>query len=242
MPPLIIAHRGLHDQHPENTLEAFEAAVQIGSDGIECDAQLTRDGHVIIFHDNTLKRMGCDTRFIHEMTLQQIQEIDIENPQSGKKSKIPTLLETCDLIKDKGLFNIELKNYSFFDRRLEKAVLKILKTFKMYDQCLISSFNPISLKYIAIHTPQIERTLIFYERQSLLNRKATLAPWAKVSTLNPSRILATQQTIDRFHKKGYKIIVWTINSIEKAKELAKQNVHGLITDHPDKLIKGLKNS
>jgi len=242
MPPFIIAHRGLHNQYPENTLESFEAAIQSNVDGIECDVQITRDGHVVVFHDSTLERMGHSQKFIQELTIEQVREVDIVHPQSNKKAKIPTLLEVCDFIKDQCLFNIELKNYSFFDHCLEKAVLQILNTFKIESHILISSFNPISLRYFYKHAPHIERALLFYERQSWHNRRALFAPWAKVTTLNPSTCLATKQSIDRFHKKGYKIIVWTINSMDEARFFAKQNVHGLITDYPDLLIKLFKNT
>ena len=241
MPPLILAHRGFCHEYPENTLEAFEAAIKVGAQGFECDARLTRDGQVVIFHDETLQRMGHDPRFIQEMTLQQVQEIDMRHPQTKKKAKIPTLLEVCDFIKDRCLIDIELKEYTFFHRRLERAVLELVRTFKIRKQCIVSSFNPISLRYFSIHAPHIDRGFLFSEKQPLPVRRGALAPWTGVSTLIISRTLATPRAIDHFHKKGYKLMVWTVNDIEEARKLAQHKVHGLITDHPDKLIDGLKN-
>jgi glycerophosphoryl diester phosphodiesterase len=209
-------------------------------DGIECDVRLTRDGHPVVFHDNNLARMGAGSQFIHEITLNQLREITLTHPITGKTATIPTLLEACEHAKGRGLMNFELKNYSFFDRRLEKSVLKVIKTFDMDHECLVSSFSPLSLRYCARKAPHIQRALLVYERQSRPNRRGLWAPWARANILNPSKVLVTEQSIDRFRKKGYKLIIWTINDIDEARALAHHNVHGIITDYPDKIIKGLE--
>jgi glycerophosphoryl diester phosphodiesterase len=111
MKTLIQAHRGAPTCRPENTLEAFSAAIEQGADGIELDVHLTKDGHIVVAHDERLERVSDGTGYINDHTLEELKSLNFGKllPDS-KVYRIPTLSEVFSLIKPSELtVNIELK-------------------------------------------------------------------------------------------------------------------------------------
>ena len=105
----IFAHRGACGYEPENTMEAFALAMEQGADGIELDVQLTKDGKLVIFHDETIDRMCHGTGWVKDFTLEELRKYEVCSPE-GKKGRIPTLREVLELVKPGNLkVNIELK-------------------------------------------------------------------------------------------------------------------------------------
>ena len=105
----IFAHRGACGYEPENTMEAFALAVEQGADGIELDVQLTKDGKLVIFHDETIDRMCHGTGWVKDFTLEELRKYEVCSLE-GKKGRIPTLREVLELVKPGNLkVNIELK-------------------------------------------------------------------------------------------------------------------------------------
>lgn len=151
---LYIAHRGLHSVNPaipENSLAAFEAAVETGY-AIENDIHLTLDGQVIVFHDDTFKRMcGVDKR-PEEMTLEEIKKLRLKNTNQS----IPTLKECLDLVDGRVPLMIEVKCPAALDYApLCRAANEILKDYK--GKYFIQSFYPPVLMWYKKHRPDICR-------------------------------------------------------------------------------------
>ena len=107
----IFAHRGFSSKHPENTMPAFEAAVEAGAHGIEIDVQFTSDGRIVITHDEVLERTTGREGYIFASTYDDLNELNFSNPFPGyAPTKIPLLSELLEYLKDKDtLLNIELK-------------------------------------------------------------------------------------------------------------------------------------
>ncbi len=116
---LNIAHRGFSGMYPENTMEAFKKAVEIGSDGIETDLHITKDGVIVICHDETIDRTTDGSGFIKDYTYRELTEFN-----AGHGEKIPSLDELMDYMKDKNLLlNLELKNDVIPYENLERSTI-----------------------------------------------------------------------------------------------------------------------
>ena len=142
---LNIAHRGFTRQFPDNTLEAFEAAIDIPVDGIECDVHETADNHFVIFHDKEI--MGHD---ISQMKLEEIGEVRLR-----EKYRIPTLEQTLEMCRGKTLLNIEIKRVTSLDRFLE-----LVRERLQPQEVVFSSFNRHIVIELARLAPDIQRGIL----------------------------------------------------------------------------------
>ena len=134
--PFILAHRGARLQAPENTLEAFQKAFDLGVDGIECDVFLSQDGIPVIIHDETLDRTTTGTGSIWKYSAKYLQTLGV-----------PTLKQVLSILPDGAIINIELKNCQPYTAQfLADQVHNLLKYDQNKVQVIISSFNPKLLK------------------------------------------------------------------------------------------------
>ena len=135
VPNHVIAHRGVFDNKtiPENSLSAFRKAIETNYN-IELDVQLTKDSILVVFHDETLSRMCHDDRVVQECTYQELQKLTLLDT----KEKIPTLKEVLNLVQDKVLIDIEVKNTG----RIEDTCDFLLEEVKPYHNYVIKSFSP----------------------------------------------------------------------------------------------------
>ncbi|XCA83992.1 glycerophosphodiester phosphodiesterase [Exiguobacterium mexicanum] len=137
---LIYAHRGYSAKYPENTISAFKAALP-HVDGIELDVQLTRDGRLVVIHDETVDRTTNGSGFVKDMTLRQLRLLRTE---SGER--IPTLEEVLVLIEPSDVtLNIELKTDQFDYEGIEYLTWLAVTEFKLEQRVVFSSFNPDTL-------------------------------------------------------------------------------------------------
>ena len=146
----VAAHRGWKDKYPENTLEAFSAAMELGVDQLETDIRITKDGHLVLIHDETVDRTTNGTGKVCDLTLEQLQALD-----AGNGTKIPTLTQFMELVKDHPTITVdlELKEYPV-DGRDEIAysvcdrVLKMVDDYGFTDRCVINSWNGKLNEYV----------------------------------------------------------------------------------------------
>ena len=138
------AHRGFSGKYPENTLLAFEKAVEAQTDGIELDVQLTKDGEIVIIHDETIDRTTNGKGLVVDYTYEELEKFDASYIYTGQFgfNKIPTLREYFNLIKDTNIItNIELKTGINEYQGIEEKVYNLIKEFQLEDRVIISSFN-----------------------------------------------------------------------------------------------------
>lgn len=232
--PIIFAHRGARNDAPENTLAAFQLALEQGADGIELDTQLTLDGQVVAFHDKTVDRITNGHGKLAKMTLAQIHELDAGSSFSEKfkGEKVPSLDEVFETIGKRALFNVELKNFSTpFDHLAEK-VCAAVRRHAMEKNVVFSSFIPWDLKITARLLPDVPR--------GLLTIKGRWGAWGRsfgfnfgnYDALHPNLGDVTAQTIQRVHRLNRKINVWTVNAEEDIRRMIGWGVDGIITDVP----------
>lgn len=239
--PKIIAHRGACLRAPENTLPAFELAVQEGADGFELDAKLTRDGYVVVMHDTTVDRTTDGTGAVRSFNLREFKRLDAGkkfNP-SFEGTHPPTLEEVLENTPHDVIVNVELTDYQNPMNRLVERVVDVVKRCGMEEQVLFSSFLPGRLRKVHKLLPEAPLALLAMGGTAGELAKA-INPWLWNPWFNPYITLATEELITWTRKHGQKLMVWTVNDPSDALRLMRLGVGGLITDDPALIVKCIR--
>ena len=230
----IYAHRGNSGFFPENTMYAFKKSLDLGIYGIEIDVQKTKDGILVVHHDETLGRMFDGKGSIKKSTFEQLRELNLKDEELKNKAdcKIPTLEEVLEFIKDTDL-----------TLNIEKDILDIVKQYEMEDKVVISSFNYKSLKRISklnskVKTAYLVGPLTFKRRN--LKKILKICKDCKCTYIHPSCDVVNKEFVAEAHKKGLLVQVYTVNSVTIMKKLIKLKVDGVFTNYP-KIINTLVN-
>ena len=236
--PLMIGHRGVPNELPENTIEGFNTLIDYGIKCIEVDVVRTKDNHMICSHNFVLE---IETNGLGSISNKNFSELKKFNT-AGKfllknHISIPKLTNLIDELPEKIIFNIEIKSSSVFDLKSVPLVLKILKEKKMQNRVFISSFNPLVLLLIKI----IDKNFVTAYLWSNIDVPIILSkPWL-VNVVHPDLIhpeahLINKRLILYYKKKGLKINTWTVNNIPLKKWLLENGVDGIISDFPTVLL------
>ena len=217
----VIAHRGGGDLSTENTVESIRAAIEAGATASEIDVQRTADGHYVIFHDNTLKRLCNDPRTIQELTLEEIKKLRIIAPD-GHQVRIATLEEILNTAKDEIKLYIELKGKSA-GMQMANDVYQMLVERNMVNQVRIISLNANLITQVEKMYPDVETEYLCYIAYGQLESM-------EVDAIGLEEELATTKRIDNLHDAGKKVDVWTANSFGSIIRFMVSNVDGIITD------------
>lgn len=232
---LIFAHRGAKRAAPENTLPAFEAAVRLDADGVEFDVQYSSDGQLVIFHDFSLEKTSNGTGRVSAHTLAELRELDagLHFGPEFAGTRIPTLDEVLDLLKDKLLVNIELKSVRASNDGLGQDVAKKVLAHGMAGQVVISSFNPFALRRSKLTGPQIEHALLLADDSPGWMKSGLMFRWSKAEALHPESVMVTPEYVVQARRRGLPVRVWTVNEPEEMRRLAGLGVDAIVTDAPD---------
>ena len=234
------AHRGFCGKYPENTMLAFRKALEAGVDGIELDVQLTKDGHVVIIHDETVNRTTNGTGLVVEYLLEDLQKLDASSIFAGQMgfNPIPTLREYFELVKDSRIVtNIELKTGVNQYPGIEAKVLDLIREFKLEDRIIISSFNHHSVMRMKAMAPEL--VYGFLADTWILDAGAYTKSY-DVPCYHPSVNMMTQEIVDELKANGRVINVWTVNKEEQIRDLYKKGIDCVIGNFPDLTAKVLK--
>lgn len=226
--PTITAHRGLSAKAPENTLYAFSDAIEAGSDCIELDIQQTRDGVLVVMHDQNLERTTGIDRNIWEVDYDDICELDAGSwfDPMYANARIPTLEETLQFIDNRIQLNIEIKPTKHTSSTLEEDVAKLIDQYGYTDSCWVTSFSYSSLKKIKKVNPDIRTGYIM----SVAYGQFYSLQYADAFSLN--KVFVTSQVVNAAHQSGKQIFAWTVNSSSEVRSLCNLHVDNIITDDP----------
>ncbi len=224
--PLIIGHRGASGDAPENTLGAFELALQLGADGIELDVRLTADGQVVVIHDATVERTTDGVGAVSNLTWAELQALD-----AGSGQSIPSLDEVFESFGRSMLYNIEIKSMSWWNDALEQAVADRIESHGLESQSLVSSFSPLSVRRARKHLTR--STMLGHIRQSGWSRPAHRLFRAEAD--HPHYSLVDISYMRWAMQRGLRVHVWTVNDAATAKEMARLGVHGIISNYPGQI-------
>lgn len=227
------AHRGASAYAPENTISAFRKAAEMKADGVELDIQLSKDGKLVVIHDETVDRVSDRKGFVRDFTLRELQEIDVSRPIPGFGfERIPTLSEVLEELKPTGMtVNIECKTGIFFYPGLEEKMIKLVKDMDMTDRIWCSSFNHESVKKVKQLCPEMKTGFLIAD---VIIDVADYARKNGVMALHPALYhMQDEGLIDRCKRNGLAVHVWTVNDSEHMKALCLAGVDALITNYPD---------
>jgi glycerophosphoryl diester phosphodiesterase len=239
--PILLAHRGDFVHAPENTLPAFEQAIQKGADGIELDVKLTADDHVVVIHDSTVDRTTDGKGRVSSMTLEAIRKLDAGGWFDEKFSgaKIPLLEEVFETVGRDKIINIELKNYSSPFNGLVVKVCELIKRHNNHDQIIFSSFYSTNLKIAAQVLPEVSRALLAMPGSAGLWARSFGFMFGDYQALHPHISNATREQVQRAHRVNRRVHVWTANTPEEVIRLRDWDFDGILTDDPQMAVRAL---
>jgi len=234
--PLVIGHRGASAHAPENTIAAFQLAIDQRADAIEFDVCLSSDDQVMVIHDVNVNRTTNGTGKVAQLSMNEIQQLDagIKFSEKFAGEKIPTLANVFEKLGSKILMNIELKNYSSPFDGLVKKVVELVRCFKVEDRVLFSSFLSNNLKIARKLIPEVPCGLLAYS--GLLGYYQRHYEWKqKYQALHPYISDVNNDLVDKVHLAGKRIHVWTVNEEKDLKNMLDLKVDGVFTDDPGML-------
>lgn len=222
---LIIGHRGAAGHEPENTIQSFKKAMELGAKMIEFDVQLCKSGEVVVIHDFSLGRTTNGTGLLTETLLADLKKLDAGNGQ-----QIPTLEEVLNTIDKKAIVNIELKGKS-----IARPVAKIIADFIenknwQTDDFLISSFNHQELFAFHKLMPEIRIGVLYEDIPDTFNKTASVL---NAFSINVEFHYLTKEIIDQIHLLNYKVYAYTVNTEENKLRMEEIGVDGIFTNFPD---------
>ncbi|MCD9573583.1 glycerophosphodiester phosphodiesterase [Flavobacterium soyae] len=224
---LKIAHRGAKAYEPENTLQAFQKALDINSDGIELDVHLSSDESIIVIHDETIDRTTNGKGLVNDFTLAELKSFLIE-----EKYQIPTLNEVFDLVDKKCFINIELKGLGTASKVIPLIEEYILEKDWKYEHFIISSFDWNMLEETSNLNPNIPIGVLTEEN---LDTALAFAEKIKAKAIHPDFNLLNEENVRQIQEKGFLVLPWTVNSEKDIQKVISYNVNGIISDNPDKI-------
>lgn len=240
--PQIIGHRGASAYAPENTLESVKTAAEMGVDWVELDVMLTRDMVPIIFHDDTLDRTTNGSGNVAEKDWNDLKDLEAGSwfADSFSGIAIPTLEEMLELLVELNMgLNLEIKPTPGREVETAEVALDMLsRVWDDHDRLLISSFQHVSLETAKDMAPDWNRGLLLWHEDTPPNWK-DLADYLDTSVINISDQLATREFIEEIIDFEKRILVYTINDGQRARQLQGWGVDGFFTDAPDILQENL---
>ncbi|MCI6276602.1 MAG: glycerophosphodiester phosphodiesterase [Clostridium sp.] len=238
MKTLNIAHRGFSGMYPENTMLAFREAMKAGCHGIETDVQMSKDGVLVICHDELLDRTSNGTGLLKDYTYDELLNFDfgIKFSPEFQGEKIPTLEELLQFAKENHIFlNLELKNGLFPYNGIEKKVIELIYKYDFKDSVILSSFNHFSM----IKCKDIDssiKTGLLYEGTFVDIEKYCKNIGA--DALHPQYFsLLDAELTKKIQDEGIMINTYTVNHEIHMEALLDLKVNAIITNYPDKLSK-----
>ncbi|MDD2695412.1 MAG: glycerophosphodiester phosphodiesterase family protein [Anaerolineales bacterium] len=232
--PTIFGHRGASAYAPENTLAAFELAYAHKADAVELDVNLCKDGHVIVFHDDSVDRLTDGHGPVSSFTLAELRLLDAGSHFSAafRGERIPALAEVLTALRGKLFINIELKDFHSLTSPLVDKVAELLVAHGMQEQVLLSCFNALTLlraRRLLPHTPIALLAL------SGLGRKLSAA-WVNAlvgyQAFHPWHQDVDRALVQRVQARGRRVHVYTVNDADEMRRLAALQVNGIITNDP----------
>lgn len=236
--PLIFGHRGMPLRAPENTFASFDLCLQHGIPGIELDVHLCASGEVVVFHDFSFSRIGHTEGSPESLSLERLTAIDVGSwfAPTFSHERIPTLQEVFTRYGTSVFFDIELKEEGVRDSGLARATWEVIQRNDMQDRCIVSSFNPFSVRRFRRITHGAVLTALIYTDSPDIPaplRKGEGVLIARPDLMKP-HLLQVEDTqgrlLPRVRKRPF--VVWTVDDREAAYRYTGLGASGIISNDP----------
>ncbi len=260
----IQGHRGCRGLMPENTLEAFKKAIELGVHTIELDVAISKDNIVVVSHEPFMSRTTCldmngfeiaedyDKKYnLYQMTFDSIKQFDCGtkfHPRFTKQQKLKTykpsldeVIKTSKKLNPKIKFNIEVKSKPSFDgiftpspKDFVALVLRVVNDNQVFKTTNIQSFDLRVLEETKKQSPKMKVALLIGANEDVFGKLSSMSFLPEI--ISPDYKLLNDKLVRDLKTKNFQVIPWTVNSVEDLKKVIELNVDGIITDYPDRLI------
>ncbi|GER68504.1 glycerophosphodiester phosphodiesterase [Weizmannia acidilactici] len=239
---LIFGHRGSKGTHQENTLLGFAHACHIGAEGLELDVHMSKDGELVVIHDEKLDRTTTGSGYVKDLNLNEIKQYSAGKKfkhlsfydSSWEKETVPTLEEVLELTADYQVsLNIELKTDTFSYPGIEKKALELSERYHLKSRIIFSSFNLSTLIRIKTLDPEAHTAFLTSKRHLDLERMIQDHQLSGLH-LNRSFLISKSNLFTTEH--SVPVRVWTVNSARSIKKALDLKLAGIITDYPEKAL------
>lgn len=249
----VIAHRGASGHAPENTLAAIQKAIDLKADIVEIDVHMSRDGEVVVIHDETLDRTTNGQGRVHDKDLEALKKLDAGSwfSDAYQGQQIPTLNEVLQLLAGKAVCLIEIKwAGDFVYEGIIHEVHRSIAEYHAQDWVIIQSFENAYLEASHQLNPDIpvQKLIVFEEAAPLASfhldkgfHLGTVDIKPYYQGINPYYLSMTQRRIAGLHTAGKSVFAYTVDDSDDMKQLILMGVDGIITNFPDRMIE-LKSS
>jgi len=241
--PAIFAHRGARCVAPENTLPAFAAALEMGVAGIELDVHRTTDEQLVVIHDFVVDGTTDGSGPVAAMTAAEVARLDAGSHFSAAfaGTPVPRLEEVLDLVGNRCRINVEIKSMDAYADDASDLVAALIRHRNLYDQVIVSSFNPITLIKLRHLDPRIALGMLYDAGMPLFLRetwaRAPICPEAQ----HPHHALIDAGYMAWARTLGAAVNTWTVNEVDEARRLAGLGVDVIMTDVPEQILAGLRS-
>lgn len=226
----VVGHRGASGTEPENTLGAFKRALELGANALELDVHCTRDGQMIVIHDETVNRTTNGNGNVADMTLQEIKSLRTE-----KGEAVPTLEEVLALVAGKATIFIEIKSpgTDAVAPLIHKAVKEGAFT---YEQLPVISFNHPLLQTLKHNNPDIQTGASFdWNDPRGVKDKIQAAQAIGAQAINPYFGTMEPELVSEAHHASLAVNVWTVNEHDDIRRMVQAGVDAVMSDFPDRV-------
>lgn len=220
------AHRGASEYAPENTLLAFYTGIFMGANGIETDVQMTKDGILVLFHDDTITRLTGEEGSIQEFTLEELRGFTFE--KNGLTDKIVVFEEFLKQFAFRDItFAIEIKQAG-----IETQIADMIKKYNVDGKCVVTSFMFDCIRKIKEYAPELRVGWLVETVDDETIEKLKLIGGEEIC---PAAEVLTEEKIEKWHKAGLNVRAWGVANEELMKKAYDCGVNGMTVNFPDKL-------
>ena len=237
---LVFGHRGAMARAPMNTLAAFELARQQGADGIELDVHLSRDGQLVVIHDDTVDATTDGRGKVGELPWSELKRLDAGSWFSADFAgeRIPALDEVFDACGKDLFINVEIKAPLDSVALLEQRLADCVRRHSLRERLIVSCFDPAMLRRVHGLMPMVMTGFLYQPDMSA----ATELPLKQLrrEARHPRHDMVDESYMRWARGLGFYVNVWTVNEAGRALELARLGVNAIITDDPALIVSALR--
>ena len=244
----VVAHRGASQERPEHTRAAYETALEIGADGVECDVRMSADGHLVCVHDRTVDRTSDGLGAVSDLTLAELRALDWDSRRgaSGAPGDLITLRELLALVADAGrgtTVAIETKHPTRWGGAVERAVVTELARHgwhapasRAVARAGVMSFSAPALRRVAELAPAVPLTRLMSEVPNGVRRRGRLAKHVGAAGLDIALVRREPGFVRRLQEAGSQVAVWTVNDPADVDRCVAAGADTIITDRPREVM------
>lgn len=240
--PQIFAHRGAKLAAPENTLAAFQIALDMGADGIELDVHCSKDGELVVIHDLDVDATTDGHGPVANYATAELAALNASAHFEGgyARTGVPTLAQVFDLVGDRCQVNVEIKSMDMDGGDQVEPLLAMIRDRNLYEQVIISSFNPVTLIKTRWLDKRVALGVLHHAPLPDHLRAAWLTPIIQPQAVHPLHRLVDDEYMAWARSVHCAVNTWTVNDPADARRLAALGVDTIMTDAPDRILDTLQ--